>query len=134
MWAALSSSGIIGPFFFEAEGETETVNSDRYLKLRLKNKFLPALQRKGVHIADVWFQQDGAAPHAAQVVLSWLEKTFGDRFISFKTEKVWPPHSPDLNPLDFFLWVYLKEKVYIPKPETLVELKSAIRRGESYLT
>ena len=101
MWAALSSSRINGPFFFEAKGETQTVNSDRYLKL-LKNKFLPALQWKRVHKADVWFQQDGAAPHTARVVLSWLEETFGDRFISFKTEKVWPPHSP----LDFFLWGY----------------------------
>ena len=45
VWAALSSSGIIGSLFFEAEGETQTVNSDRYLKLLL-NKFLPALQRR----------------------------------------------------------------------------------------
>ena len=43
VWAALSSQGIIGPFFYEDEnGETATVNSDRYLKL-LKTTFLPAL-------------------------------------------------------------------------------------------
>lgn len=27
----------------------------------------------------------------------------------------WPPHSPDLTPPDFFLWGYLKLKVYIDK-------------------
>ena len=49
----------------------------------------------------MWFQQDGATPHSAKHVLSWLHETFGVNFISFKTEKIWPPHSPDLNPLDF---------------------------------
>lgn len=29
-----------------------------------------------------------------------------------------PPYSPDLNPLDFFVWGYLKSLVY----ETLVDL------------
>ena len=34
----------------------------------------------------------------------------------------WPPRSPDLSPLDFFLR-YLKEKFFIVKPNTLKELK-----------
>jgi hypothetical protein len=25
----------------------------------------------------------------------------------------WPPHSPDLNPLDFYLWDYLTFLVYL---------------------
>ena len=42
-WTAVSSAGIIGPFFFEDEsGDIATVNSDHYLRL-LRNKFLPAL-------------------------------------------------------------------------------------------
>lgn len=58
VWAALSSRGIIGPFFFEdTEGDTVTVNSERYLKL-MKSKFLPALRRKVVNLDNVWFQQD----------------------------------------------------------------------------
>ena len=40
----------------------------------------------------------------------------------------WPPRSPDLNPLDFFLWGYLKSKVYSPLPLTLAQLEQNIRR------
>ena len=41
----------------------------------------------------------------------------------------WPPYSPDLNPADFFLWGYLKERVYLdPVPKTIEQLKNNIRR------
>ena len=36
------------------------------------------------------------------------------------------PHSPDLNPLDFYLWGFLKDKVYKNNPQTVPELKAAI--------
>ena len=132
-WAALSSSGVIGPFFFEDRGETQTINSECYLAL-LKNKFVPALRREGIQIEETWFQQDGAAPHTAGHVLKWLRETFGNQLISLKTEQAWPPHSPDLSPLDFFLWGYLKEKVYTPKPTTVQELKTAICREMQKIT
>ena len=38
-----------------------------------------------------------------------------------------PARSPDLIPMDFFLWGYLKDKVYGSKPAT-VELKEEIER------
>ena len=38
----------------------------------------------------------------------------------------WPPRSPDLNVSDFFLWGYVKEKVYIEMPDTLQQLKRNI--------
>ena len=41
---------------------------------------------------------------------------------------MWPPRSPDLNPCDFFLWGYLKSKVYEPLPKTLDDLKANIER------
>ena len=41
----------------------------------------------------------------------------------------WPPYSPDLNPLDFYLWGYLKSKVYSnPYPDTVEQLKKNIIR------
>lgn len=90
-WAALSSTGIIGPFFLEDEcGDVSTVNSHRYLKM-LQTKFIPALRRRSDNnIGSVWFQQHGTAPHTSKQVLARLEKVFGDRFIFFKTEKEWP--------------------------------------------
>ena len=43
VWVALSSEGIIGPFFYEDDnGDTANVNSERYLKL-MNAKFIPAV-------------------------------------------------------------------------------------------
>jgi hypothetical protein len=39
----------------------------------------------------------------------------------------WPPRSPDLSACDFFLWGYLKSKVYVRKPRTVDDLKVSIR-------
>ncbi|PNF22978.1 hypothetical protein B7P43_G11389 [Cryptotermes secundus] len=39
----------------------------------------------------------------------------------------WPTRSPDLTPCDFFLWGYIKDRVYVPPlPRTLVELRERI--------
>ena len=35
--------------------------------------------------------------------------------------------SPDLSPPDFFLWGYLKDRVYQEKPRTLADLKKKIQ-------
>ena len=40
----------------------------------------------------------------------------------------WPARSPDLTASDFFLWAYLKEKVYVNKRQTLDQLKNNIRQ------
>lgn len=127
VWAAMSSQGIIGPYFYEVGGETATVTTDRYLTI-LKKNFIPELQKRGHTLHNVWFQQDGAAPHTANAALDWLSDTFAPNLISLKTAIEWPPHSPDLNPLDFFMWGYLKERVYTPPPTSISQLKTAIRR------
>ena len=33
----------------------------------------------------------------------------------------WPPRSPDLTVCDFFLWGYVKNRVYVPPPPTTVD-------------
>ena len=40
--------------------------------------------------------------------------------------KLWPPHSPDINPCDLVLWGFLKEKVFQRRPENLVQLRAYI--------
>jgi len=40
----------------------------------------------------------------------------------------WPPRSPDLSSCDFFIWGYLKGRVYTHKLRNLNELKDAIRQ------
>jgi hypothetical protein len=45
-----------------------------------------------------------------------------------------PPRSTDLIPCDFFLWGYLKAKVYEQRPQTLEALKEVIRQEVAAIT
>ena len=38
----------------------------------------------------------------------------------------WPARSPELTPCDFFLWVFLRSRVYVNRPRTLQDLKTNI--------
>lgn len=58
---------------------------------------------------------------------SFLNETFPHRWIGRNREVEWPHHSPDLITLDFFLWVYLKAKVYSSRPQNLEMLENKIR-------
>jgi len=91
-------------------------------------KFWTALgRRRGVIRVLQWFQQDGDTPHSSNESLSWLQQRFPDRMISHRCDLQWSPHSPDLNPADFYMWGYLKDRVYGNNPKTIPDLKAAIR-------
>jgi hypothetical protein len=129
-WCAISTHGIIGPYWFEEpeSGSALTVNQERYR--HVLTKFWTALLRRVEterRRRNQWFQQDGATPHTAKQTLEWLKQRFHGKIISLKTDKPWPPHSPDLSPPDFFLWGYLKDRVYSTKPRSIAELKRNIR-------
>ena len=38
----------------------------------------------------------------------------------------WPPRSPDITPLDFFLWGYVKNIVYLTKVRDMTDLRQRI--------
>lgn len=72
------------------------------------------------------FQQDGAPPHWRLCVHGFLNQTFPDRGIGRDGPIPWSPHSPDITPLDFFLWVYAKDNVYRTKILDITDLKQKI--------
>ncbi|GFW76868.1 DUF4817 domain-containing protein [Trichonephila clavipes] len=131
-WRGFTGSFIIGPFFFETQCPvngwiTGTINAQRYLTL-LRETVVPCLIQRG-QISNVTFMQDGGTSHTANQVKAFLIQTFGeDRFVSRRCRYPWPPRSPDLKPADFWLWEYLKSRVYLSGPSSLSELKDAIRR------
>ncbi|GFW99733.1 uncharacterized protein TNCV_3419631 [Trichonephila clavipes] len=51
----------------------------------------------------MWSQQDGAPSHYGRCVRDHLDRTFPNRWIRCDGPFAWPPTSPDLSPLDFFL-------------------------------
>jgi hypothetical protein len=61
----------------------------------------------------MWFQQDGATAHTARASTEVVREMFLEHVISLRGEIPWPARSPDLSASDYFLWGYLKAKVYI---------------------
>jgi hypothetical protein len=118
VFCAISAKKIYGPFFFST-----SVNQYNYLEM-LKDWFWPKHQRTARY-KKYYFQQDGAPAHTAKVTQEWLKSKFGAKFID---KQMWPPRSPDLNPCDYFLWGYLKSKVYYPLPKTIEDLQVNIER------
>ena len=85
----------------------------------LKIFFWPKHYRVESH-KKYYIQQDRDTPHTANTIQEWLQSKFGEKFM---TKKQWPPRSTDLNSCDYFLWGYLKSKVYKPLPKTLDDSK-----------
>ena len=77
---------------------------------------------------NIWFQQDGATAHTARISMERVRQAFPGKVISRFGDVPWPPRSPDLTIPDFFLWGFLKSRVYAEKPRSIPELKEAIQR------
>ena len=89
------------------------------------NKFF-LLQVVALGLDQCWFQQDGAPAHTGRVTMELLRHHFPGRVISRFGDVNWPSRSSDLTAPDFFLWGFLKSRVYQNKPATLQELKANI--------
>ena len=120
VWAAIWGNKLIGPFFFDG-----TVNGTKYLEL-LQDYVVPLIEQLSDGNDDFYFQHDGAPPHYSIEVRSYLDQVFPGRWIGRGGPVRWPPRSPDLTPLDFFLWGYLKDKINCQSFSSLEDLKSKI--------
>ena len=116
-----------GPYFL-SEGRVTQYTYRELLETKVFPKMKEKLSLAGFK-RTIW-QQDGAKPHQAVMVMNWLDTIFKERMLAIKCIRgdTWAPYSPDCNPCDFFLWGYLKEKVYHPLPVTLEALKRKITR------
>jgi hypothetical protein len=126
VWCGIASSGVLGPYLFE-DNEDAAVNVifERYVEM-LRNFCEPKLSRRGTELSSVWLQQDGATAHTARASMSVLQEMFSQHVISRGGDVSWPVHSPDLSACNYFLWGYLKRKVFILKPRTIEKLKQRI--------
>ena len=118
---------MLGPYWFEdSRGRTVTVNGECYREVLnrihedLNQLYTPNQKR------FLWFQQDGATPHTAHVIMAHLRTLFGNRIWSLQAQLESFLHSPDLEPLDFFFWGAAKAEVYKEKPHFLRQLKQAV--------
>jgi hypothetical protein len=128
VWCGLTSEFILGPYFFEdvdCHGRhTVTVTGARYAKM-ITEYLVPELISRQC-LEKVIFQQDGAPPHTCTQVKGLLKNYFKNQVISHGFPVQWPSRSPDFNPLDYWLWGYLKSKVYRNNVCDLASLRNAI--------
>lgn len=124
VWAGILGNEIIGPFFIDGN-----LDGPKYI-LMLHHQIVPAMQtsaaRQNIAWNDVYFQQDGAPAHFSRLVREYLNIVFPNRWIGRMGPIPWPARSPDLTPLDFFLWGFLKDKVFRTNCGTIQEMENRI--------
>jgi AraC-like DNA-binding protein len=114
----VSSEGhVMPPHFFE---KGLKVTADVYIDV-LERVVVPWMRAvaNGRHFI---FQQDSAPAHAAKKTQEWLKKNVPE----FWEKDVWPPSSPDCNPLDYFVWGVCERDVNRRPHNTIASVKSKI--------
>lgn len=83
---------------------------------------------------DMMFQQDGAPPHFSNRARRVLNEKFPNSWIGRGGPRNWPPRSPDLSPLDYFLWGLIKEFVYRDTVDTRMQLEEKLMESLGTIT
>jgi len=81
---------------------------------------LPAIK----HVAgDAFvFQQGNASSHRAKDTIKLLQQ----ETLDFTGPDLWPPNSPDLNPVDYKVWDVMQQRVYECHMNSVNELKQRL--------
>ena len=69
----------------------------------------------------------GLPPHWSMDVRGSLNATFPNRWIGRDGPIRWPSLSPDITPLDFFFWSYVKDRIFATPANDIGELRNRIR-------
>ncbi|UYV62279.1 hypothetical protein LAZ67_1008428 [Cordylochernes scorpioides] len=101
-------------YTFRFEG---TVTGINYLTM-LADSIFPAI-RALYGNDNFYFQLDGAPPYYHRDVRAYLDQNLSGQWIGRRGPIEFPACSPDLTPLDFFLWGTVKDGVYKRKPRNL---------------
>ena len=99
------------------------VNTKVYLDV-LKSVVIPWYNQVASGRPWMW-QQELAPAHKSKETQAWLQNECYD-FVPFFH---WPPSSPDLNPLDYFLWSQVENITNMNSHNTKASLIAAIRRA-----
>lgn len=122
VWVGLINNSIVGPYFYD-----DNLNGDKYVNIlrQMEHDFLdnlPLARRR-----QIFFHNDGAPPHNSAAVCQYLTNTYDDRWMGNNGPFKWPARSPDLNPLDFFLWGYIKNQIYSNEWENKEIMKNRVQ-------
>ncbi|KMQ83178.1 hypothetical protein RF55_20704 [Lasius niger] len=121
VWLGIWNESLVGPYFLP-----ETLNAARFTDFLENNFFnyledIPLQQR-----IKMWFQLDGCPAHYGRTTRAWLDINYPQRWIGRGGVVPWPPRSPDLTPMDFFVWGTLKKEVYSLPIDSREQLRNRI--------
>jgi hypothetical protein len=120
MFGLIGSDGKKMPAHFFPAGTK--VNSEEYIHV-LETVVKPWIQRNYGLKGDYVLQQDGAPCHTSKRTQKWL----ADNGVKFWPKEIWPPNSPDLNPLDFSVWAYVARKACRQPHSNIESLQASVR-------
>jgi hypothetical protein len=101
----------------------KTLNGIIYCDM-LELWLMPQLLQDKPHV----FQHDRAPTHSHYEMTTFLNRQLPKRWIGRRGPTFWPPRRPDLTLLEFFLWGFVKDEVYLPSMLiNLNNLKDRIR-------
>jgi len=123
---------IVGPYFFP---EHVHINADIYAAF-LDETLSELLENIPLALLiNMIFQQDGHPAHTSIAARTVLDRKFPNRWIGINSNlHEWPPRSPDLMPLDFFAWGYIKDQVYQTLSNSRRDLMNRIQNAAANIS
>lgn len=130
VWAAMNYDELLGPYFLTAIEDVDSYQLILSEFVRDLRKLTPSHERP-------IFMHDNLQVHRLPTIRAYLEKEFPHRWIGHGSNySPWPHHSADLNPMNFFLWGFIKGEIY-KKPielDDVVELEHRIMNAFKRVT
>ncbi len=114
----MSNEGdVMTPHFF---GKGLKVNAEEYVKV-LRDVVKPWMDGVAAGHHN-FFQQDGAPAHNSKLAQDWCAANL----LEFWPKEIWPPSSPDCNPLDYYVWSVCEQEVNKAPHNTAASLMAKI--------
>lgn len=121
VWAGVLNNCLLGPYFIEGR-----LDGQSYLNI-LRSVVNDMLEDVPViYLQNLFYQHDGAPAHYQTQVREFLNNHFGSNWLGRGGPVPWPARSPDLTPLNFYLWGEVKQLVYATEYSDRNELKARI--------
>jgi len=119
MSVAVSKMGVTELMFVDPGVK---VNGQCYRSVLMSQQMIPAIKQVA---GDTFvFQQDSAPAHRARDTIQLLQRE--RETPDFIGPDLWPPNSPDLNPVDYKIWDVMQQRVNQSRINNVDELKQRL--------